>query len=85
MLRINSSSLSCSTYSPTWNGSLSIATCPSGYLVSGGGYALVSWSPANSESSNAPDGSSPYGNGWAVIAGAKAANSCFQAFAVCIR
>ena len=78
---------SCSSYAPPNNGPWSIAFCPAGYTVTGGGYQITLWNPAqDSAQSNAPDVSSPYGaNGWGVVAGANTGNSCFRAFAVCIR
>ncbi|MCX4117021.1 hypothetical protein, partial [Aeromonas hydrophila] len=85
MIKADSVTSSCSTYDPPTQGNLAVATCPAGYQVTGGGYMISFWNPGSPSSSNAPDSSAPSGNGWAVIAGAKAGNSCFRAFAVCIK
>ena len=67
------------------NGATSLASCPTGTLLTGGGYTLTAWNPVDLYRSNAPDNSFPYANGWAVIAGVKTAMSCFKAFAICVR
>ncbi|MHC8403548.1 hypothetical protein ACYZTX_30020 [Pseudomonas sp. MDT1-17] len=85
MITVSSPAASCSTQIPVFNGNFVTATCPAGYQVTGGGYQLAWWGPFNESSSNAPDYSAPSANGWGVIAGAKAANSCFVAFAVCLK
>lgn len=84
MLRVDAVTLSCSE--EQYNGVTSLATCPMGYQVTGGGYKIARWNPTiGAASSNAPDSSFPENNGWGVIAGAKTASSCFAAYAICIR
>lgn len=81
------SASSCATdngFGSVGNGSVSVATCPAGRVVSGGGYQITQWSPLDNSRTNSPDQSYPSGNGWAVKAGAKSAASCFRAFAVCL-
>lgn len=61
------------------------ATCPTGYKISGGGYTINSYSPTPGNQASAPWGNQPSGNGWAVKAGFDAGNSCFAAYAICVR
>lgn len=83
---VSAPSESCATNIPLFNGYPSIAACPTGYILTGGGYQITKWTPFDNTSSNSPDASSPTGsNSWYVIAGAKAGNSCFRAYAVCLR
>lgn len=77
--------LSCAIQDPPYNGDYSIASCPAGFTVTGGGSEQVIWNPANAYSSNSAEQSFPYQNGWLVVTGAKSANSCHRSFAVCVR
>lgn len=82
---VAAANLSCGQYDPPYNGDYSVASCPVDYTVTGGGAEQVIWNPANVYSTNSAEVSKPHQNGWAVVTGAKAGNSCFRAFAVCIR
>ncbi len=67
----------------------SIAQCPSGTYLSGGGYHLLNYSPYVDgtiyDGSNAPDASFPNGgNAWQVHSGGFPGNSCFVAYAICV-
>lgn len=56
------------------------ATCPSGYILTGGGYTLTRWGTHI----NAPDASGPSGNSWYL--GMPTPNaSCFIAWARCCK
>lgn len=70
-------------------GADSVAACPAGYSLTGGGYRLVHWEPIPKyeySHSNAPDASYPgSGSSWVVHAGVAPGKSCFQAFAVCLK
>lgn len=61
------------------------AVCPAGYKISGGGYYLTAWRPVSGESGNSPDNNAPSGNGWAVYPGNMVGNTCFAAYAVCVK
>lgn len=45
-------------------------------------HTFVVWNPVFNTSANAPDASQPSANGRLVVAGAKSANPCVQAYAV---
>ena len=70
-------------------GADSVAACPAGYSLTGGGYRIVHWEPIPKHEyshSNAPDASYPgSGSSWVVHAGVAPGKSCFQAFAVCLK
>ncbi len=85
-LKVSAPTASCGTYDPPDNGNPSVAQCPSGYTLSGGGYMIDSWNPATGSTTNSPDASWPFSSTeFRVVAGAKAGNSCFRAYAVCLR
>lgn len=67
------------------NDTISVATCPNGYTLTGGGYSITLWNPGSGDTTNSPDSSAPSGNTWIVDAGGKSAYSCFVAYAVCAR
>ena len=67
----------------------SIAYCPAGYTLTGGGYQMVHWEPQwefEYSHSNAPDASYPGSTAsWVVWAGGAPGASCFRSFAVCMK
>jgi hypothetical protein len=59
------------------------ATCPSGYIMTGGGYQLAYWDGGNF---NAPDESRPQGDTqWKITNGGNVQNSCWQAVVRCCK
>ncbi len=78
-------SASCASWTST--PATSVAVCPAGFHLTGGGSTLITWNPAANWSSNAVNSSYPLvdQNAWAVWAGGQSANSCFVAFAVCVQ
>jgi hypothetical protein len=63
----------------------SVATCPSGYILTGGGYVMTYWSESN-PGTNSPDSQFPSSaTQWTVIGGGAPKSACFAAYAVCAR
>lgn len=80
-----SNAYSCGPAAGTWYVP-SIASCPAGYTMTGGGYQLIVYAPSGGAISNAPDQSRPIAaSGWYVWAGGATGGSCFQAFAICMK
>ena len=69
------------------NGPLSVAACPAGYTLTGGGYGITFYNQMDDFRTNAPDSSAPIAGGqaWGVRAGLKSAYSCFKSFAICVK
>lgn len=69
----------------------SVATCPAGYKVTGGGNTLTYYGPiyggstSSSATNNSPDASYPSGNSWVVLVGGAAGRSCMAAYAQCAK
>ena len=62
----------------------SYATCPGGYVLSGGGYQLTSYNSSQNPQT-APDMSFPSSsNTWEINMGGTNIGACFKAYAVCV-
>jgi len=60
-----------------------VASCPAGYMITGGGFQLTAYSPVGSNAVPAPYNSIPSGNGWLISTSSVSGNSCFVAYAIC--